>query len=111
VNTEPEAVEFDVHHTSLLHKELDLHHVIGNHDVKESRAGHHTKQQMHDIHNQPHHHQQQHHQPSIQSFSKPMSNLLRHIIPSQDQSKKLVSNTPEWKRLVKHAEYIKQTTV
>jgi glucose-6-phosphate isomerase len=38
-----------------------------------------------------------------------MSNLLRHIIAPHDQNKKLVSNTPEWKRLVKHAEYIKQT--
>eukprot|EP00557_Chaetoceros_sp_GSL56_P000753 CAMPEP_0176498210 /NCGR_PEP_ID=MMETSP0200_2-20121128/12187_1 /TAXON_ID=947934 /ORGANISM="Chaetoceros sp., Strain GSL56" /LENGTH=748 /DNA_ID=CAMNT_0017896377 /DNA_START=306 /DNA_END=2553 /DNA_ORIENTATION=+ len=118
VDTEPAAaLDFDVHHVSIspeeVEEQLNLHHLVLNHEVQGSRPGQHTKHQMHQIHHissQKHqHHQSSHQQPTIQSFSRPMSKFLRHIIPPQDQNKKLVSNTPEWKRLVKHAEYIKQT--
>lgn len=50
--------------------------------------------QQHNIHN----HQQQYH-------TNPMSALLSHIMPRTN----LVSASPEWKRLEKHAEFIKST--
>ena len=51
-----------------------------------------------------HHHRREH---EIQNMN-PMKTFLQNMLPNDPRSK-LVSNTPEWKKLEKEAEYIKTT--
>lgn len=51
-----------------------------------------------------------HHKSHVDHHAQnPMSAFLSHIIPPQNNKAKLVSTTPEWKRLENHAEYIDST--
>ena len=50
---------------------------------------------------------QQEQSPPLQQQQNRVSKFLSQIIPNQNT--KMVSDTPEWKKLVKHAEYIENT--
>ena len=50
-----------------------------------------------------------HHSHSLHHAQNSMSAFLSHIIPPQNNKDKLISETKEWKRLEKHAEYIDST--
>lgn len=81
---------FDVEHAAMSRQQLKIQN-------SESCSSIHIPSPHQDAHQHHSHHQ------------NPMSKLLSHIIPPQDQSKKLISSSTEWKKLVKHAEYIEGT--
>jgi len=90
----------DIDHASFEHKQPNIQnsneehqvHVTHNNDGGDDNGIHAHSQKHHNHHNNP------------------MSKLLSHIMPPNDErQKKLVSRTKEWRKLEKHAENIEQT--
>ena len=99
-----------------LHKQPNLHHHHSNPKPGHNMRLHNLNLNLHQSHSNTHplaHHnnhqqqQQQQQQQHSQHQQNPMSKFLSQIIPQQNY--KLVSDTPEWKKLSKHAEYIQTT--
>jgi glucose-6-phosphate isomerase len=92
-----------LHHHNPIHTNGDIHNSHNNNNNNNPK-----------IHHQPHHTKQlQLHQTTTNPTThhqNPMSKFFSQIIPNTNQNKeKLVSDTPEWKKLKSHAEYIQTT--
>ena len=98
-----ESGPFDGDNASFEQTQLDIQNAN-----TEGQQGHDNLSSNATDQNHSHSHAHQNHNNHLNL--NPMSKLLSHdIIPPNDPKQKLVSNTQEWKKLEKHAEYIQQT--